>query len=312
MRPHNLLLGLTLLATNAAAGELHVFTSDASGFNTHSVWYDDGQEVTVFDTQFTPQYAQLLIDNIRRETGSPITRVIITHPNPDKFNGIAAFREIDTEIIASATTAEAMPGVDEYKRHFLVNVAQMFSAEDYPVLQTVDTTFSGRLEIMLNSGETITLFELPAGISSTQTVARIDATGDLIVGDLIHSNTHAWLEGGIVNGQAVPEVDSWKDVLATLNTLGTGTAYGGRGDFLPVVEAVEQQTAYLTRAVEIVDDYIESLGDQRSELSDAEKQAEHYAAIQARFVEAFPSYGQPELVGFSVYGLVHQRLTAAP
>lgn len=311
MRPHHLLLGLTLLATNATAGELHVFTSDANGFNTHSVWYDDGQEVTVFDTQFTPQFAKLLIDDIRKETVSLITRVVITHPNPDKFNGLAAFHEIGAESIASEKTTADMPGVDEYKRHFLVNVAKIFNAEDYPALQTVDTTFSGEMKIVLKSGETISLFELPAGISSTQTVARIDATGDLIVGDLIHSNTHAWLEGGIVNGQPVPEIDSWKAVLATLRTLGAGNAYGGRGDFLPIGEAVDQQTAYLTRAVEIVDDYIESLGDQKSELSDTEKQAEHYAAIQARFVEVFPGYGQPELIGFSIYGLVQRRLAAA-
>lgn len=311
MRPYHLLLSLTLLTTNAAAGELHVFTSDANGFNTHSVWYDDGHEVTVFDTQFTPQYAKLLLDDIRKETASPITRVVITHPNPDKFNGLAAFNEIGAESIASAKTAADMPGVDEYKRYFLVNVAKMFNAEDYPALQTVNRTFSGEMKIMLKSGETISLFDLPAGISSTQTITRIDATGDLIVGDLIHSNTHAWLEGGIVNGQAVPEIDSWKAVLATLKTLGTGNAYGGRGDFLPVGEAVDQQTAYLTKAVEIVDEYIKSLGDKKFELSDAEKQAGHYSAIQAKFVEAFPNYGQPELIGFSVYGLVQQRLAAA-
>lgn len=310
MRPHSFLLGLALFATNAAAGELHVFTSDASGFNTHSVWYDDGQEVTVFDTQFTPRHAKLLLDDIRKETASPVTRLVITHPNPDKFNGIAAFNDIGAKSIASAKTAADMPGVDAYKRYFFVNIAKMFKAEDYPALRTVDTTFSGEMKIKLKSGETISLFELPAGVSSTQTVARIDATGDLIVGDLIHANTHAWLEGGIVNGRPVPRIDGWKADLATLKTMGTGTAYGGRGDFLPVSEAVDKETAYLGKAVEIVDVYIKSLGDRRSELLDARKQAGHYAAIQAKFVEAFPDYRQPELIGFSVYGLVQQRLAA--
>lgn len=312
MRFHYLLLGLILCSTNAAAGELHTFTSDASGFSTHSFWYDDGKEVTVFDTQFTPRIAKLLLDDIHAKTASPITRVVITHPNPDKFNGLAAFDAAGAESIASVKTVADMPGVDAYKRYFFVNIAKMFKAEDYPALQKVRKTFTGAMKITLKSGETISLFDLPAGVSSTQTVARIDTTGDLIVGDLIHSNTHAWLEGGIVNGKAVPTIKSWKTVLATLKTLGKGTAYGGRGDFLPVSEAVDQQTAYLNKAVGIVDDYIRALGESRSELSDAGKQTGHYAAIQARFVEAFPSYRHPELVGFSVYGLAQQRLTIVP
>ena len=74
-------------------------------------------------------------------------------------------------------------------------------------------------------------------------MVRIDQSGDLIVGDLVHSNNHAWLEGGIVNGKPVPTIEGWKADLAEIAKLGTGKVYGGRGDFLPVAEAVAQQTA---------------------------------------------------------------------
>lgn len=44
---------LALAASGASsAGRPHVFTSEAPGFNTRSVWYDDGMEVTVEDTRF--------------------------------------------------------------------------------------------------------------------------------------------------------------------------------------------------------------------------------------------------------------------
>ena len=37
-------------AAPAEAGKLGVFTSDANGFDTHTFYYDDGQEVTLIDT----------------------------------------------------------------------------------------------------------------------------------------------------------------------------------------------------------------------------------------------------------------------
>ncbi len=100
------------------AGKLHVWTSDASGLNTHSVWYDDGREVIVVDTQFTPTIAEKLIADIGKATASPITRVIVTHPNPDKFNALSVFHKLGVESVSSEAAATAIPGVDAYKRNF--------------------------------------------------------------------------------------------------------------------------------------------------------------------------------------------------
>lgn len=304
-----LLLATCAFATGAHAGDLHVSTSDAAGFNTHSVWYDDGQEVTVVDAQFTPQAAAAVLADIHAKTKSPVTRVIVTHPNADKFNGLSAFAAEGAEIIASDKTAADIPAVDAYKRYFFVNIAKAFTEETYPPLTAVTSTFSDQDVIALKSGETITLIELAQpGVSSTQTVVRIDRSGDLIVGDLLAGNTHAWLEGGIVDGKPVPTIEGWKADLAELATLGKGNVYGGRGDALPVAEAVAQQTAYLDAADKIVSDYIAGLGDKVSELSDPALQGAHYGAIQAELAKAFPTYAMPELVGYSVYGLVGQKL----
>lgn len=303
---------LVALASHAQAGQLHVFTSDASGFNTHSAWYDDGQEITVVDAQFTPAIADKLIAEIRSQSKSPITRVIVTHPNPDKFNGLSAFHKEGVESIASEKTAAAIPGVDAYKRYFWVKIAKAFSDASYPKAEPVKTTYSGTQKIRLKSGETLTLFELEgAGISSNQTVVRIDKTGDLVVGDLVHTNNHAWLEGGIVDGKPKPAISSWKRDLRQLAALGTGKVIGGRGEFVPVKEAVAQQIAYLDKADVIVGEYLNKLGNRKDELSDPSRQGQHYAAIQAEFVKAFPGYAMPELVGYSVYGLVQQKLAGS-
>ena len=294
-------------AAAAAAGELHVFTSDDAGFRTNSVWYDDGKEVLVVDSQFTPQIAEKLLADIRSRTSSPVTRVVVTHPNPDKFNGLPVFHRAGATSIASDATAQAIPGVDAYKRHFWVNIAHAFTDDSYPKVEAVRETFSGKRVIHLKSGETITLFELRhPGVSSTQTVVRIDATGDLIVGDLVHYRTHAWLEGGIVDGKAVPTIAGWKAALRELPRLGQGQVYGGRGPAAPVQQAVDEQIAYLDRADAIVRDYVRGLGDRRGELSDPAKQGAHFAAIQKALSAAFPDYAMPDLVGYGVYGLAQQ------
>jgi glyoxylase-like metal-dependent hydrolase (beta-lactamase superfamily II) len=307
-----ILLATCAFASAAQAGDIHVSVSDAAGFSTNSVWYDDGQEVTVVDAQFTPQAAAAVLADIHAQTKSPVTRVIVTHPNADKFNGLSAFAAEGATIIASSATAEAMPVVDAYKRYYFINIAKAFTEDTYPTLTAVSETFTDTDVITLKSGETITLLELAQpGVASTQTVVRIDASGDLIVGDLVAGKTHAWLEGGLVDGAPVPTLDGWKADLAELATLGKGNVYGGRGDAQPVVDAVAQQTAYLDTADKIVTDYIAGLGDKVGELSDPALQGAHYAAIQAEFVTAFPDYALPDLIGYSVYGLVGQKLATA-
>jgi glyoxylase-like metal-dependent hydrolase (beta-lactamase superfamily II) len=300
---------LSLAAQAARAGTLNVFTSDAAGFNTHSVWYDDGREVTVVDAQFTHAHAQAVIDHVKSRTRSPITRVIVTHPNPDKFNGLPVFHAAGAVSIASAATAAAMPAVDAYKRRYWVDVAGAFTEATYPRTEPVKQTFSQRMTIRLASGETLTLAELAQpGISSHQTVVRIDQTGDLVVGDLVHSNHHAWLEGGIVDGKPVPTLAGWKAGLRELPALGGGKVYGGRGDALPVREAVAQQVAYLERVEALVDRYLDGLGDRVQETVDPKRAKAHHSAIQAAVAAAFPAFAGPDMVGYSVYGLLQQKV----
>jgi glyoxylase-like metal-dependent hydrolase (beta-lactamase superfamily II) len=296
----------------ALAGKLHVWTSDASGFHTNSVWYDDGKEVLVVDTQFTPAIAEKLVADIRSETSSPITRVIVTHPNPDKFNALSVFHKLGAESIASQATAAAMPGVDVYKRNFWINVAKVFSDATYPIVEPVKQTFSRKTTITLKSGETVSLIELAQpGISSTQTVVRFNTTGDMAVGDLVANQTHAWLEGGIVNGKPTPEIEGWKADLEELASFSSGNVYGGRGPSGAASKVLPAEIAYLRQADAIVTAYIKRIGARaRSEFDDPEKAKIHYAAIRNELAKAFPDYAMPDLVSYSVYGLVAQKLSS--
>ena len=293
----------------AEAGTLGVFQSDANGFDTRTYYYDDGKEVTVFDTQFVPPLTTAMVDKIRAETASPITRVVVTHPNPDKFNGLSVLHALGAVSIGSKATADALPIVHDYKKAFWVGTMGAFTEATYPKFEPIQKTFSDKITIPLASGETITLFELRhAGVATTQTVARIDRTGDLIVGDLVHHQAHAWLEGGLVRGRPSPDLSSWIAALDELKALEGTSVHGGRGADAPVAEAVTQQQEYLRAMDRLVGDYIVELGPRKEELRDPAKAKTHYAELQKRAAAAFPTYAAPYMIGFSVYGLAQSKL----
>lgn len=301
---------------NAQAGKLGVFTSDGKGFDTHTFYYDDGKEVVLIDTQFVPTLTQAMLEQVRRETKSAVTTVIVTHPNPDKFNGLAWLHSQGIRSISSSAVAGAMSSVHEYKHDFWVNRMKAFKPGEYPKFEKVTERFDQSKTLRLKSGETLTLVALRnPGVASAQVVVRIDNTGDLIVGDLVHHKAHAWLEGGIFNGKATPRIDGWTAALDELPNLAAGhpqaKVYGGRGEFTLVADAVKAQKAYLRQANEITREYVQSLGAKRSELNDDSTATAHYDALTSRIAEAFPDYRYPYMVKYSVYGLAQQAAAQA-
>jgi glyoxylase-like metal-dependent hydrolase (beta-lactamase superfamily II) len=182
----------------------------------------------------------------------------------------------------------------------------MFTEDSYPKLHDVDLTFSGRFDLKLENGERITLQELKeAGISSTQTVAFIPSVNALVVGDMVHHNAHAWLEGGIIGDKPVPTIDSWIRGLEELKvTFGetNPTVFGGRGEAVVLDIAAAQQIKYLLKADEIVASYVKNLGERRDELNGTNA-SEHYGKIQAEIEAAFPTYQLAYMIQYGVYGL---------
>lgn len=284
-------------------GKIYVYESDANGFNTKNFFYDNGEEVVAFDTQFTPETAEKSIAFLRTQTSNPITAVVISHPNPDKFNGMSVFQKLGAKVISSKKTADNMPGVHEYKKYYFVNVAKMFTDATYPKLSTVDVTFDQTYDLRLKNGEVITLTELSQpGVSTNQTVALIPSAHAAIVGDLVHHGVHSWLEGGIVNGKPTPTLPGWIADLAELQSLlkdaPETVVYGGRGDAVQVGDAVKTQTAYLQQADTLVSKYVQGL----------EKAAPDYVALQAQFEKAFPTYGLGYMIQYGAYGLVNSKM----
>lgn len=288
---------------SAASSALQTFTSDQSGFDTHSFWLDTGAEVVVFDAQFTEPLARKVIADIQSKTKSPIKWVVVTHPNPDKFQGAGPFRELGAKVIASRHTADAIPGTHVYKKAYFVG-AKMFTAETYPPLPVIDETFEGSRVLPLHGALSVELRELEnTGVSSTQTVAYVRELSALVVGDLVHHEAHAWLEGGIVNGAPHPNLDAWKRALDELSAYPSGTTvFGGRGRSAPLASAVADQKAYLDGMKAIVTAEVKATGAPVATLAGSGADAV-YAKIQARAASAYPTYELPYMIGYGVYGL---------
>ncbi len=305
-------LASAALAAPAAPTAVHVHTSSPEGFSTNSVWIDDGQEVTVIDTQFTPQGAQALLADIASKTRSPVRRVIVTHPNPDKFNALSVFHRLGAESIASRETAARMAGVHAYKTYYWVNIAKAFTADSYPRLEAPKTSFERTLSVPLKNGDRLTLQVLAtAGVSATQTVVRVDSTGDLIVGDLVANRTHAWLEGAVDSGRPVFDLAAWQASLQALPALAAGKPaarlYAGRGPVLPLADAVREQQAYLAAADAAIRRQEERLGADRAALTDPARQGPLVQAVRDDLVRAFPGHAMSELVSYSLYGWLASR-----
>ncbi|MCP3099813.1 MBL fold metallo-hydrolase [Myxococcus sp. K15C18031901] len=286
--------------------EVQHYTSDANGFDTHSFFYDTGAEVVVFDTQFTEGEAQKVLAAIRARTDHPIRYVVVTHPNPDKFNGAAVFQREGAKVVASEATAAAIPAVHAYKKYYWVSVAHAFTEETYPAQAKVDLTFTGTFSLPLEGDAKVELTELKhAGVSTTQTVAYLPQREALIVGDLVHHGAHAWLEGGIVDGKVRPDLASWKAALEELSAWPRATVYGGRGVSAPVAEAIAAQQRYLGTVESLVSAYAAELGGRKAELC-GDAASPHYAELTKRATAAFPDYALPYMVQYSIYGLVNR------
>lgn len=287
---------------------LHQWTSADAGFHTNSWWLDTGAEVIVFDAQFTPELAQALLAEIQATTDSPVTTVVVTHPNPDKFNGATVFQSAGARVVASQATADALPGVHAYKEAYFTAVGT-FAPDAYPSLPTVDQTFDGELTLTLQGSDTpLILRELEqSGVASTQTVAIHGS--EVFVGDLVASGTHAWLEGGIVDGVASPDLDSWDAALTELLDLVGEDAriHPGRGPSQTAGQVLPAQQAYLKTAHATVQEVLAEQEDPAQALAGEDASAV-YAEITTRLEIAYPEYAHPYLVTYGVYGLAWSLL----
>ena len=308
---------LVLLSFNALADETRIieFKSDPSGFDTKTYFYVTDKEVVVIDAQLTPALAEESLFYLRKFTTKPITKLIITHPNPDKYNGASVFKKLGAEVISSQATADAIPEVHKFKKKYFVDVAKLFTNENYPTPIPVDVTFNTpEKKLTLKDNDTLILRTLRApGVSTTQTVVYSPKLNSLFVGDLIHYKTHAWLEGGILMGRATPSITGWiKNLQELLKTYPTNPkVYGGRGNLATLKTAASEQIIYLTKALKITKELITKKRLTAKDLN-TDKMKSFYVDLEAKFKKEFPNHSLLYLIQYGSYGVAEDILWNQP
>jgi glyoxylase-like metal-dependent hydrolase (beta-lactamase superfamily II) len=199
----------------AAVGDVGTYTSPQKTFSTASYWIEGVDGVVMIDTQFLPKEGLQAVDQAERATGKKVVAAIVLHPNPDKFNGTAAYQARGIKVFASRQTIELIPAVHEIRLGWFFDEY----SPDYPKLAAKPTEFGAKTTELNLAGLTLTLHVSGKGASGAHVVVQYKSS--LFVGDLINPTNHAWLELGYVS--------DWLNRLNELKALGADKIYPGRG-----------------------------------------------------------------------------------
>jgi glyoxylase-like metal-dependent hydrolase (beta-lactamase superfamily II) len=214
----------------AAVGDIGVYTSSAKTFSTASYWIEGIDGIVMIDTQFLPKEGLAAVQEAEKVTGKRVVAAIVLHPNPDKFNGTAAFQARGIQVLASKQTVQLIPGVHDIRLGWFFDEY----APDYPKLAAKPSEFGDRTTEITLSGLTLKLNVLGKGASGAHVVVQYK--NNLFVGDLINPANHAWLELGYVS--------DWLNRLKEIKTLEADKIYPGRGA-VGGPELIANQETYL-------------------------------------------------------------------
>jgi glyoxylase-like metal-dependent hydrolase (beta-lactamase superfamily II) len=169
--------------------------------NSFVVHGPDG--VVVVDGMLTVSDAALVREAVER-AGGPLAGVVITHPHPDHYAGLAhVIGDAQVPIVATQAVDEVIRRDDSLKNEI---VGPMMGA-DWPTTRLFpNETVDAAGEVTLG-GITLRVEELGPGESSMDSLWWLDP-GTVFAGDVAYNGMHAFLADG-----------NWEEWLATLARL---------------------------------------------------------------------------------------------
>ncbi len=214
------------------AGDRRVgaYVSRSWGFSTVSYWIEGPTGLVFIDTQFLPSAAEEAVSWAEQVTGKKVKLAVVLHPNPDKFNGTAAFKKRGIRVVTSAQVRALIPAVHESR---LKSFYERYKP-DYPKELTLPDSFGDKTTELSAGGLTVKAHVLGPGCSEAHVAVEFD--GHLFVGDLVGSGAHSWLEIG--------RTDEWLKRLGELQALKPDFVHPGRGPSGDE-RLLEQEASYL-------------------------------------------------------------------
>lgn len=205
------------------------YESSAWGFHTNTWWIEGPSGVVLVDTQFLPSAIEEAVEIAETYTGKKVVLAFVLHPNPDKFNGVAALKKRGIRVVSLPAVIDAIPEVDKLRRAWFYERYQ----PDYPP-QLVLPESLGEATTLRAAGLTFTLHALGPSVSKAHLVVQLGK--HVFVGDMLANKHHAWLELGLV--------DEWIAALEKIKALNPQYVYPGRG-YASSARLIDEQIAYL-------------------------------------------------------------------
>jgi metallo-beta-lactamase class B len=133
----------SLLKLTPLKGRVYL-VEDRVYLQENSLVYIGRNHVTVVGATMSPQTAEMLVAEIRKVTSLPITEVVDTNHDPDRFGGNAYFKEIGAKIISTRLTRDHL----EKEGQDVIRQTQAF-LPSYPSVPIVlpDTTYPDSFEL---------------------------------------------------------------------------------------------------------------------------------------------------------------------
>jgi len=184
--------------------------------NTFLVHAPDG--VVVIDGMLTVSDAALARQAVD-DTGLPVAGVVVTHPHPDHYAGLAHLVDDDVTIVATSAVDAIIRRDDQLKEE----VVGSMMGDEWPTRRVFpNRTVDDGDEVRLG-GLTLSVRELGPGESHVDSLWRLDDR-TIFAGDVAYNGMHAYLADG-----------HWRDWLATLDRLEAdlpddATLFVGHGD----------------------------------------------------------------------------------
>src|ERR1700746_2615962 len=97
--------------------KVHIHTSSPDAFFVNSFIIEGARSLVLVDTQFVLSEASLLTGRIAT-LRKPLAAILITHPHPDHYNGLASILEkhAGTRVHATASTINGIRETAELNR----------------------------------------------------------------------------------------------------------------------------------------------------------------------------------------------------
>ena len=268
----------------------------------------NAKSVIVFDTGARLSSARAVLNQIRRLTDKPVSRIVNSHWHPDHWSGNEIYARAfpGVEVIATGATRDYMARTVQSMRYVLrkganahrqsaatpnsssdqraaLRIEEEFVAE-FEQLQLVlpNVTFDGRLVVQ----EAPRSFELPTlfGDASSVTVAYLPREKVLLAGDVIIYPLPYTPNGYLIS--------RWLESLRSIRAMDVATIVPGHGPVLKdaayldlLIELISQVTQQVERALEA------------GVLTAGLSQALHLESIGARF-RANTGVSEADLSGF--------------